>query len=463
MRFFRWALVGLIVLAPLGSADAETADTPPASLDELLERVRVGNQNESAESARRVEEFRAAKTQQERLLTQALAAKAAREQESAGLEARFEANEGKIPELEETLHNRQGTLGELFGVVRQVAGDTRAEVQTALTSAQLSGRTEFLGKLAQSRQMPSIDDLEKLWFTLQQEMTESGKVVRFPATVIAVGGGESERQVVRVGSFNAVADGKYLQYLSESGKLAELGRQPARRHLSTVSDLEAAKSGLVGFSLDPSRGSLLSLLIQTPDIEERVEQGGVIGYVIIVLGLLGLALALYRLIYLAIVGRKIKAQIGEDDASPGNPLGRILAVYQQYRTAAVETLELKLDEGIMKEIPKIERGATMIKVLSVVAPLLGLLGTVTGMIKTFQAITLFGTGDPKLMAGGISEALVTTVLGLVMAIPLTLVHSVVSSRGKELIQILDEQSTGIIAAHAEATEAEQGASRAAAG
>ncbi|MEC8351463.1 MAG: MotA/TolQ/ExbB proton channel family protein, partial [Pseudomonadota bacterium] len=102
-----------------------------------------------------------------------------------------------------------------------------------------------------------------------------------------------------------------------------------------------------------------------------------------------------------------------------------------------------------REMPKITRNLTLIKIISVVAPLLGLLGTVTGMINTFQAITLFGTGDPKLMAGGISQALVTTVLGLVVAIPTVFLYTLLNTRSKNMLLILQEQSAGIIAERSE--------------
>jgi biopolymer transport protein ExbB len=256
--------------------------------------------------------------------------------------------------------------------------------------------------------------------------------------------------VVRVGTFNAVSEGNYLQYLAEAEKLAALARQPSRRHLASAAALEAAKSGMVGFSIDPSRGSILSLLIQTPDRRERIDQGGPIGYVTIVLGVFGFLLAVYRLVYLAFVGRKMRAQVDERRVDIGNPLGRVLSVYDQNQRADVETLELKLDEAIMKETPRLERGNNMIKLVSVIAPLLGLLGTVTGMIQTFQVMTLFGSGDPKLMASGIAEALVTTMIGLMVAIPLTFLHALVASRSKSLTQILEEQSAGIVAAQAEA-------------
>ena len=115
----------------------------------------------------------------------------------------------------------------------------------------------------------------------------------------------------------------------------------------------------------------------------------------------------------------------------------------------MEVLELKLGEAILKELPKFNSMLSFLKIISVVAPLLGLLGTVTGMIVTFQAITLYGAGDPKLMAGGISTALVTTVLGLVVAIPTVFLHTLVQSRAKRLTQILQEESAGMLSERAE--------------
>jgi biopolymer transport protein ExbB len=464
MSTFRRLFLAILLF---GAFAAQTlpaaAQEKPVTLDELLERVRAGNRADEEEFTRREAEFRAAREERQRLLAAALAAKAAAERRSAEREARFEANEKQIPELEETLRNRLGTLGELFGVVRQVAGDTRGLIESSLVSAQLPGREKFLAALGKEKQLASIEQMERLWFLIQQEMTESGKVARFPATVVTLAGKESTESVVRVGTFNAVSGGRYLNYVSETGKLTELGRQPGGRHLSGVHALEAAEGGFVGFSLDPSRGSILALLIQEPNTRERIEQGGAIGYLTITLGIFGFVLASYRIVRLGRVGARVKAQIAEPKADAGNPLGRVLAAYEKNRTADVETIELKLDEAILRETPDIERGVSMIKVISVVAPLLGLLGTITGMIKTFQVMTLYGSGDPKLMAGGIAEALVTTMLGLLVAIPLTMLHSVVSTRSRSILQILEEQSVGLIAAHAEAGTNPLGGPRAAVG
>jgi biopolymer transport protein ExbB len=443
MRSLALALAaGLAVAAGAGAQE-------PKSLDALLQQIREGGRAAREEDAQREAAFRAARDRQAALLAEARAAEAAEEARSAALEKDFEDNEKKLPALEETVQERLGAQGELFGVVRQVAGDTLGFLTSSLVSAEVPDRTPLLRRLSQSKELPSIDDLEQLWFTLQQEMTESGKVTRFEATVVGADGSEERRPVVRIGTFNVISGRRYLQYVPETRQLTELARQPAWRYLATLPGFEAARSGLVDVAIDPSRGSILALLIQTPDLSERIRQGGIVGYVIIALGAIGFAVAIHRMVYLVRVTRRMRAEAGREHASTDNPLGRVLRVYEQNPDSDVETLELKLDESILAETPALERGNALIKVLSVAAPLLGLLGTVTGMIQTFQAITLFGTGDPKLMAAGISQALVTTVLGLTVAIPLLLVHALVSGRSRAIVEVLEEQTAGIIARHAE--------------
>ena len=309
--------------------------------------------------------------------------------------------------------------------------------------------TDLARKMGQTSRLASLEEIERLWFELQREMTESGKVVRFPASVVAVDGNEVQRDVVRVGAFNVISGGKYLQFIPETGRLLELARQPQQRYLDKVSELENASVGTAAFGLDPSRGQILSLLVQAPGLRERIDQGGVVGYVIICLGVLALLIALERTATLTFTGLRVRMQARNPDKPGNNPLGRILKVYHDNPKTDVETLELKLSEAILRETPKINRLLMFLKIIAVVAPLLGLLGTVTGMIITFQAITLFGTGDPKIMAGGISQALVTTVLGLCVAIPTVLLHTLVSSRARRVNQILEEQATGMVAMQSE--------------
>jgi biopolymer transport protein ExbB len=165
-----------------------------------------------------------------------------------------------------------------------------------------------------------------------------------------------------------------------------------------------------------------------------------------VLGLAGLVIAGWRLFHLVSTARHVRQQLRMPDApSAHNPLGRVLQSVGEMQETDTETLELQLDEAILRELPPLGRGQGLVKLLAATAPLLGLLGTVTGMIVTFQSISLFGTGDPKLMASGISQALMTTVLGLVVAIPLLFLHNLMAARSRSLVQILDQQSAGIVA------------------
>jgi biopolymer transport protein ExbB len=430
-------------------AKALTEAPQPVSLRELLDMVQTGFGRERQENRAREAAFERAKEDQDRLLQEALATLAREEDLSQKLEARYNENEPAIGEAEERLSQRLGELGELFGVVRQVATDLSGQTWDSLTSSQLSGRRDLLDRLGRSKELPSTADLEKLWYELQREIIEQGKVVRYQAEVLTLEGNKEQREVIRVGPFSALSRGKYLLWESADQLLRELNRQPPSRYLDTVASFAAATSGYHTLAVDPSRGSLLNALVDTPSRVERVQQGGAVGMVIIVLGVLGLLVGAWRWIAVTITSRKVSSQRKRDRGDAGNPLGRILKIYEDNGTADTETLELKLDEVVLRETSKLERFLWLVKTVSVVAPLLGLLGTVTGMIQTFQAITLFGAGDPKMMAGGISEALVTTMLGLTVAIPMVLLYETLSNSTRRVTDILDEQSAGLIAQRAE--------------
>jgi biopolymer transport protein ExbB len=442
----RGMLAGLALAVALAAPPALAVD----ALDQLLQQVRESRHEMRAESQAREQRFVQNRDEQRALLAQVRADLAAEEQRSERLAAEFNANEARLAEMHENLRSQLGNFGELFGVVRQVAGDTLGMVRGSLVTAQDPAREQVAERLAQVRGVPSVEELNALRALLAEEMVRGGRIARFDATITRPDGTAAEDTVVRIGVFNLVAGDRFLHYLPESRSIQELPRQPQARFRAMAASLSgAAPDTIVAAAVDPGRGSLLALLIQEPGLGERIAQGGLVGAVIILLGLAGLAIAIARWIYLAMVGRRVREQLGRDQASDGNPLGRILAVYHQSRDTGTESLELKLDEAILREVPRLEGWQGAIKVIAAVAPLLGLLGTVTGMIATFQAITLFGTGDPKLMADGISQALVTTVLGLSVAIPLVLLHSVVASRSKALIEVLEEQSAGIIARQAE--------------
>lgn len=443
-------LVGLTGISMVAGAQENKA----MSMSELLRQVEKGRVSDNQEYKAREQRFRQAKSEQQKMLNDAQREKSQEESRSQRLEREFETNDIEIAKLTATLNQRLGSLKELFGVMQQVSGDAQVRFHNSLTNIQYPDREEFLEALAKkigsSAKLPSLEEIERLWFELQREMTETGKVVRFSTNVITQDGTEQQVEVVRVGAFNIITDGKYLKYEPQTGNVSELPRQPEQgRFIDSTSALFNAQSGLVRFGLDPTLGGVLNSLIARPNLQERVQQGGLVGYLIIALGCIGLLIALERMVVLGIASRKVSAQLNSDTPNPNNALGRVLSVHDENRNADTETLELKLSEAIFKETPALNRALLFLKIISVVAPLMGLLGTVTGMINTFQAITLYGTGDPKLMAGGISQALVTTVLGLTVAIPMVLLHTLVSGRSRRIVQVLQEQSAGIIATHAE--------------
>jgi biopolymer transport protein ExbB len=441
----KWVLANILVL--LSSA---TLAQTPANLDELLEQVKRDRVVEQQQNEMREQEFLEARNRQAQLLEQAKAELAAQERRTETLNNAFEANENQLAEQEAMLSERSGSLGELFGTVRQMANDSRAMLESSVTSVQFPERIEFLQTLGERKQQPSIDELRQLWLVLQQEMTESGKVDTFTAPIITASGEVAERDVTRIGVFTFFSEGNYLRYLPETQDLVELARQPVPRLQEIAREFENADaSEWQAAVVDPTRGAIMALLVQTPDLKERIQQGGWIGYIIIALGAIGLLIALVRFVMLFVAERGVRQQQKQTTPDSKNPLGRILSVYDAKHADDVETLQLKLDEAILRETPAIERGLVTLAILAAVAPMLGLLGTVSGMIETFQSITLFGTGDPKLMSGGISQALVTTELGLAVAIPILLIHSALSSKSNRLIQILDEESASIVARNAE--------------
>jgi biopolymer transport protein ExbB len=456
-------LISSIILISVTSLTANTAFAQSATnLDDLLSQLQQGKVAQSKQNKMRESQFNAKNAQQDTLLRQSVALRDQAIKLSAELENTFQDNEVSLANKTDALNKRMGELKELFGVLQQVAGDTKSKFQTSVVSAQIEGRGQFLDEFAQSMgsssKLASIEEIERLWFELQREMTQNGKVHKFSREIVLANGEKNQSDVIRVGGFNLVSAGKYLEYIDETGSVAELIRQPSSRYLSSANKLTSTNSGVVPFALDPTGGSILGLLVQAPDLQERIEQGGTVGYVILAIGLIGLLIAIERFITLFLIGNKVNRQLKADVASKDNPLGRVMLIKDINQSADTDTLELKLSECILKEVPTLTTRLTFIKIISVVAPLIGLLGTVTGMINTFQAITLFGTGDPKLMAGGISQALVTTVLGLVVAIPMVFISTILNSRSRGIINILQQQSAGIVAERAERTEkSEQGA------
>jgi len=424
------------------------------SMNELLLQIEQGQARDSEEARQREARFAAARNQQQKLLNDSRTERNRQEGISERLENTFAANQQKIVDAREALDKRLGALKELFGVLQTVSGDAITRFEGSLTNIQYPNRSQFLielgSKMASASSLASIEEIEQLWYELQREITEQGKVVKFTTEYATADGERITDDIVRVGVFNIVFEDGYLQYDEQTGNVTELQRQPEQgKYTGSTEDMVDETEGYVPFGLDVTRGGILSLLVESPTIGERIEQGGIVGYCIIALGFIGLGIAIWRWFALTTDGRKVSAQLKRDTASTDNPLGRVLTAYEVNAKADTETMELKLSEAALKEMPELTKGLLFIKVIAAVAPLMGLLGTVTGMIKTFQVITLYGAGDPKLMAGGISQALMTTVLGLCVAIPMVLLHTLVSGQSRKIINILQSQSAGIVAQHSE--------------
>ena len=423
------------------------------SVDDLLQMVKEGRVVEAKEHRKREARFLNNKNQQKRLYKNSIKERKNLEKTSIKLEKTYDRNSESVTVLQTRLNDRLGTLKDLFSHLQTTAGSAAAQIENSIISAEYPGRSLFLTELSQkisnSSTLPSIKEMEQLWYELQREIIETGKVSRFTTKVINTNGIESDQEVIRIGAFNLVSYGNYLQYIPETKKIIEYNKQPSGHFGLSALSLRSSEDDLSSFGVDPTRGAILEAMVQTPELSDRIEQGGIVGYFILGLGALGFLIIIERFSYLTVISRRITSQIDNLTPDIKNPLGRIFKVYQDNPSVDTETLELKLGEAILKERAPLERFLTFLKIISVVSPLLGLLGTVTGMINTFQAITLFGTGDPKLMAGGISQALVTTVMGLSVAIPIVLFHTIVSSRSKRLLMILEEQSAGMIAVQAE--------------
>ena len=438
--------------------EAEDETPEVSTVEALLMLVKEGKTKEQSENSKREAQFMADKNKQAGILAAEKRELARQERIADQLEAEYKKNEEILRVKEEAYKKELGSLVELFGHLQSSAGEAAVQFSGSLTSAEyglerVDKLNDLTSKMSETTELPTINEIEELWFQLKRELIASGQVVSFETTVIDVDGESSTCSVTRVGLFNAVCDGKYLEYVSASGQYAFLPRQPAGRYTKTAKKVgQAEVNEQVKFGVDPTGptgGSLLANLIQTPSLAERAAQGREVGYAIIFVGLIGIGIAFWKLWSLYVLGRAVRAQASSKAVDPRNPLGRVLKVGEENFKKDIDTLELKLAEAIMAERPSIERGIGAVRIISVVAPLAGLLGTVTGMIVTFQMITLYGTGDPKLMAGGISQALVTTVLGLLVAIPTTLLHSFTASSAKGIISVLEEQSTGILAERAE--------------
>ncbi len=438
----------VLFLLAIGMPSITMAADDDLSMNKLLQQVKEGRSKDAADNKKREQAFIAERQQQEARIKKAMMDVRSLEAKSELLEQRFNANELLVEEKRQQRNERLGSLKELFGHLTGAAGDMRSRFRNSITTSQFRDRELFLNslikKMNSDADLPTLEEIERVWFELHREMTESGRIVKYGTVV----GTEKAREVVRIGLFNLVSKGDYLAYDADTRSVSVLPRQP-QGLLQSAKKLQASSSGdVIPVGLDPTGaagGGFLKAIINTPTLEERWQQGRQVGFIITIVGAFAVLVAAWRFLMLSLISMKISSQLKRKEIKTNNPLGRILRVAEDNKASDTESLELKIGEAILKESPKIQSGLSLLKIIAMVAPLLGLLGTVTGMIIVFQAITIYGAGDPKAMAGGISSALVTTVLGLIVAIPTLLMHTLLNSKARKLLHVLEEQSAGIVA------------------
>lgn len=414
-------------------------------LNNILQNIKNDSSQEIKDEQKRLQEFIKDKNRQASLLKEKKALLNTIEKKSQELKTKIDKNELLLEEKETELKNKSANLGEMFGSVKQISADFLTNYQNSLTASQNPLKQEEFSKLANSKTLPNLEELKGFWHNMLDEIVQSGNISKYETSVILNSGEKTTKEVTRIGLFAAVSQGKYLTYSNDMKALIELAVQPSNQVLKEAQEFENSHT-ISNITIDPTRGTLFEMLENNPTIIDRVNQGGIVGYIILALGGLGLLFALYKIIVLNIASIKIKSQIKNlNKPKDNNSLGKIADIFYKNLNDSINDLEIKIGEAILKETNKIKKGQSFVKLLAAVTPLLGLLGTVTGMIATFQAITLFGTGDPKLMAGGISTALITTVLGLITAIPLLFAYTYISSKAEELVSILEEQSIGLLA------------------
>ncbi|MCI0510358.1 outer membrane transport energization protein ExbB [Chromohalobacter marismortui] len=444
------ALPGVVSVASAQEGDSV------ASMSQLLQRLRTDSAAAEARDRQRLSELLDDREALRKAVKEAETSLAAARQRRDQLEATQKRQRQALAEINQRRRSEVGDLGGVFKVVQRHIG----ELRDALGGGWLTvGTRTTLPERLDDNAVIDTQTLQNLGQTYAALTAETGRGVRFEAPIAAPSGNVEQREAIRLGDFLAFSNGRLLTHDTDSGANETGLRMVAHTPEHAREALRAFQQGegrRVVF--DPTQGDVLSALAQQPSLWERFQQGGSVGYVIVVLGIAGLLVALAQYAYLLVISWRIRRQLRTPETlSSHNPLGRVLGRFAALgHDHAPEALEARLDEALLAEKPRLERGQPLVKLMAAVAPLLGLLGTVTGMIGTFQSITVFGTGDPQLMAGGISQALVTTVLGLIVAVPLLFVHTALSSRSRELLGTLEGRASAVLAEHLEATHGDTG-------
>ena len=371
-------------------------------------------------------------------------------------------------ELQSSLEESRMVNKELAGFVRTCAKDLDSLLVQSPQSAFNKDRNSFLTPVINQERFWAMDDIRKMSDILFDEILASGQVSVRQGMVVDRQGKDRTAQILGIGNFTSLymlnddtgqqSETGFLLYSDQSSRFFALSRLPSDRLADQMNAYLAGKSDSV--PVDISKGGALRRFTHELKLIDQVPKGGLLVWPI--LALLGLA-ALILLERLCFFLRhrigiqpfmdKLSALLESEnfegcrDLMQANKRGfipRVLLKALPAREQSRTDMENVLQEAIMAEIPAIERFLSTLGMLAAIAPLMGLLGTVTGMINTFHVITYYGAGDPRMMSGGISEALVTTMLGLTVAIPIMLFHTLLSRRVETQISMMEEKSVAFV-------------------
>ena len=367
-------------------------------------------------------------------------------QEVAALEIVLKGKKQQVAELQSSYYRRLGHTEELITVIRSTAEALQTMISESFMPLLLPHYRTTLEPLLQNDrtlETAHIKVLQTLFMELYEAQAETGF---FNTELILEDGTPIQSEVAHIGPFTLLHDGKLLHYEPSINRAVVVSDVKHTVLLFIASNIpKAADADFIKAPVDLSRGEVLALPATSINLIEHIYEGGWIAYLISMLGVYALILILSKLFMLQSCLNTVRDQKYDSKYQLDNPLGRVLSVGQRNITDT-EELEWATEQAVLREIPLLEWGFSTIKVVIIAAPLLGLLGTVLGMIETFQAITTYGAGDPKIMAQGISRALVTTMLGLGFAIPLLLLYNWATTYSKEIRSILEEQSVGLLVA-----------------
>jgi biopolymer transport protein ExbB len=376
------------------------------------------------------------------------------------LQQRKTVGDERREKLAEKWSEKEVEFREISGNVRIAAKDIEALLNTSQLTALAPERLDKVGPILDPGYFPDIDDISGLTDVLLDEMRRSGQVALVQGAYVGRDGENHTGDILTLGKFTAMYRAPeeigFLTYSPESKKLFALTALPGRKMANAMKNYFEGKTGVV--PIDLASGESLVGIGDRASIVEEFKQGGNIMWPILVVGLVVVVFTTYKLIYLKRVHGDTDTIMGTvNDLAAKSDWPGIEAIMQKHqnhnwpvvnvirngiqaRHEDRETLESVLQESILRELPRLERGVSVMAVLGAIAPLLGLLGTVTGMITTFQVITLYGTGDPKLMSSGISEALVATKWGLCVAVPTMLIHTLLSRRVHGVVSDMEEKA-----------------------